>query len=209
MKCAVHPDAEATGFCRNCGKALCPQCTREVRGALYCEECLAAMLAGTPVAGASAAEHHGASPGLAACLGFIPGLGAVYNGEYVKALIHVLVFAGLIVALSSNWPNDGYYVFFGIALGCFYCYMPVEAYRVARARRLGETVPLPGEIAAVNYGVDARHRPVGAVILIILGILFLLGNFNLLDADWFAKLWPIGLIVLGAWLVWNQMRRTA
>ena len=23
MKCAVHPDAEAIGYCRNCGKPLC------------------------------------------------------------------------------------------------------------------------------------------------------------------------------------------
>ena len=46
MNCAVHSDVEATGFCRNCGKALCPACTREVRGALYCENCLAGMLSG-------------------------------------------------------------------------------------------------------------------------------------------------------------------
>ena len=25
MKCAVHADVEATGYCRNCGKALCPR----------------------------------------------------------------------------------------------------------------------------------------------------------------------------------------
>ena len=48
MNCAVHTDVEATGFCRNCGKALCPQCTREVRGALYCEECLAGLLSAPP-----------------------------------------------------------------------------------------------------------------------------------------------------------------
>ena len=34
MTCAVHTDREATGYCRNCGKALCPECTREIRGAL-------------------------------------------------------------------------------------------------------------------------------------------------------------------------------
>ena len=40
MNCAVHSNVEATGFCRNCGKALCPECTRDVGGALYCEPCL-------------------------------------------------------------------------------------------------------------------------------------------------------------------------
>ena len=45
MKCAVHPEADAVGYCRNCGKAMCSQCSREVRGALYCETCLAATMA--------------------------------------------------------------------------------------------------------------------------------------------------------------------
>ena len=41
MKCAVHPDVDATGFCRNCGKPMCPVCVRPVRDVLYCEDCLA------------------------------------------------------------------------------------------------------------------------------------------------------------------------
>ncbi len=102
MNCAVHTDVPATGFCRNCGKALCPQCTREVRGALYCEECLAGLLAAPPAPEPGKAE---VNPGLAATLGIIPGLGAVYNGQYLKALIHVLIFAGLIAALSSDLPD--------------------------------------------------------------------------------------------------------
>ena len=45
MKCAVHTEVDATGYCRNCGKALCPACTREVSGMLYCEACLANLIA--------------------------------------------------------------------------------------------------------------------------------------------------------------------
>ena len=44
MKCAVHSEVDATGYCRNCGKALCAECERNVRGALYCEDCLAAKM---------------------------------------------------------------------------------------------------------------------------------------------------------------------
>jgi hypothetical protein len=50
MKCTVHPDREATGFCRNCGRPLCPECTREVHGALYCEDCLGKLVAAPPPA---------------------------------------------------------------------------------------------------------------------------------------------------------------
>jgi LiaI-LiaF-like transmembrane region len=191
MKCAVHADVDATGFCRNCGKALCPACTREVRGALYCEPCLAGLVSTPPAEqpGTRADVH----PGAALALGFIPGLGDVYNGEYVKALIHVLVFGGLIAAQTSA-VSGGYHAFLGIALGCFYLYMPIEAYRTARARQAGA----PESAASADGG---ERRPVGAMILVALGILLLLGNFGLLEWDWFAKAWPAGLIVLGVWML--------
>ena len=55
MKCAVHPEVDATGFCRNCGKPMCPACVRPVRDVLYCEDCLAQVMgipAPQPVRGA-------------------------------------------------------------------------------------------------------------------------------------------------------------
>ncbi|HKV06435.1 MAG TPA: DUF5668 domain-containing protein [Candidatus Acidoferrales bacterium] len=196
MKCAVHPDLDATGYCRQCGKALCPTCTRDVRGALYCEACLARLVAAPPPPQSVAGVPH---PGTALALGFIPGLGAVYNGEYVKALIHVIIFGGIIAAFSSDIPA-GFNAILGIGLGCFYFYMPIEAYRVARARQLGEPNAadvVPGEV----------QKPIGAVVLIALGVLFLLANFGLLQRDWFVKAWPLGLIVLGAWILMDRIKQ--
>ena len=52
MNCATHSDIAAVAFCRSCGKPLCGTCTRDVRGVVYCEPCLAARLEGTaPPAG--------------------------------------------------------------------------------------------------------------------------------------------------------------
>ena len=58
MKCATHVDVDASGFCRNCGKPLCHECARDVRGALYCEDCLAGALSGTATAGGSPAAEN-------------------------------------------------------------------------------------------------------------------------------------------------------
>jgi TM2 domain-containing membrane protein YozV len=196
MKCSVHADVDATGYCRNCGKAMCPGCTREVNGALYCEQCLAAKVATPPTM--PPAGPSSSNPGLAATLGFIPGLGAVYNGEYVKALIHVVIFAGLIAGLASDL-STGYIVFLAIALGCFYCYMPIDSYRVAKARRLGQ--PDPSVLPE-----SASGRPVGAIVLIVIGVLFLLRNFDLFDVEWFSRIWPLGLVALGGYLVWSRMK---
>jgi Domain of unknown function (DUF5668)/B-box zinc finger len=200
MKCAQHADVDATGYCRQCGKALCPACTRDVQGALYCESCLASLVAPPPAQPKNAASG-GTHPGTALALGFIPGLGAVYNGEYLKALIHVVVFGGIIAALTTDLPA-GILALLGIGLGCFYFYMPIEAYHVAKARQTGQPHP-------VDLVPSAGQRPIGAIVLIALGLLFLLANFHLLQAEWFARAWPAGLIVLGVWILVDRMKRTS
>ena len=195
MKCAIHTDVDATGFCRNCGKALCAQCAREVRGALYCEECLSHMVAGpSPVVpGVSG----GPNPGVACALGFIPGLGAVYNGEYVKGLIHVVIFGGLIGLMNSNSMSDSMQAMVAVFFAVFCCYMPIEAYRTARARQLGQ--PAPG-----IFGETESQRPIGALVLIGLGVFFLLDTLGVLNSVWIWRLWPLALIAVGVLLIWKR-----
>jgi cell wall-active antibiotic response 4TMS protein YvqF/B-box zinc finger protein len=215
MKCAVHPDVEATGYCRNCGKAMCPQCTRDVRGALYCESCLAGLVSSQqplaqtqPPFQSQPPPRSDTSPRLAAVLGFIPGLGAVYNGEYMKALIHVLIFGSLIaVHNSERYAGDMHglpMAFIHLAIVCFYFYMPIDAYRVAKARRTGSPEP----VGPLPETVTRSSKPIGAMVLIFLGVTFLLANFGLLNEDWLAKAWPLGLIALGGWMVWQRLGRT-
>ena len=138
MNCANHVDVPAVAYCRTCGKPLCSSCARDVRGVIYCEECLASHLSGTmPPPGTTAVppgaqpETGTGSPGLAAILGFIPGVGAMYNGEYAKGFAHVLIFATLI------WMTAHVNGIFGLGIAAFVIYMPIEAYQTARARADG------------------------------------------------------------------------
>ena len=58
MNCAVHPEREASGYCRHCGKAMCGECSHKVRDVLYCEDCLAQQVGlppATPTAAATTA----------------------------------------------------------------------------------------------------------------------------------------------------------
>ncbi len=238
MNCANHPDAPAVAYCRTCGKPLCSTCSRDIRGVIYCEECLASHVAGTmpPATGivppAGERPPGTPSPSLATILGFIPGVGAMYNGEYAKGFVHVLIFATLI------WMTDHVNGLFGIAIAAFYIYMPIEAYKTARAREMGLPAPdplglnnlfrsgpppaavtsaaaatsapgTPGEVPQPDAVVDEpRSRlPIGAFILIGLGILFLLDEVGFMHFDWIWRFWPLILIAIGVRILMQRQRR--
>jgi hypothetical protein len=213
MNCAVHTDVDAVGYCRNCGKAMCSTCVRPVRDVLYCEDCLASLMGipgATAAYGAPASApgtlpppppsaRPGGSPGVAFVLGLFPGLGAVYNAEYNKALIHIVVFVAMIVGLNSD-PGDAAETVLSLLLAGFILYMAFDAMRVAKARNLGETPADPLESWSKN-------RPVGPIILIGLGILFLLNNFNWLPFWRIGRLWPLVLVGVGVLMFRNRLGR--
>jgi len=215
MKCAVHPESEATGYCRNCGKPMCPVCVRPVRDVLYCEDCLARVMgvsapapatavpsvdaAGAPILPAAQRNPQaGGNPGLAFLLGLVPGLGAIYNGEYNKALVHVVIFAAIIVGLSSDLGN-GLQAIFIVAVCVFPFYMAIDAARVAKARASGTPLEDPFE-------GWSKNRPIGPLILIAVGALVLLNNFGFFDYFRVRQIfWPLVLIAIGALMLRSRV----
>ncbi len=223
MKCAVHQDVDAVGYCRNCGKALCGTCVRPVRDVFYCEDCLAGAVgigAPPPVASPYTAGpgptgtyvpppavppvpppvRLGGSPVVAFILGFFPGLGAVYNGEYNKALIHIVVFAAMIVGLSSD-IGAGADTALGLLLAGFIFYMAFDAMRTAKAKQLGHVSVDPLE-------TWSKDRPIGPIILIGIGILFLLNNFSWFPFYRIERFWPLILIGVGVLMFRNRLGRS-
>ena len=49
MECHNHPDREAVANCSFCGKAVCPECSVEIGGNIYCKDCLNDIIAKTMV----------------------------------------------------------------------------------------------------------------------------------------------------------------
>lgn len=141
------------------------------------------------------------SPALAFLLGFIPGVGAIYNGQYAKGLVHAVVFGLLVTILNSN--NIGRFEpLFGIFLAIWIFYMAFEALHTAVKRRNGQTVD---ELSSLmNIPSTAGGVPVGPVILIGLGVVLLLDTLNLISFDRVAKYWPVLLIMGGAYMLYAR-----
>jgi TM2 domain-containing membrane protein YozV len=262
MNCANHPDTPVAAYCQNCGKPLCSQCVRSISGVIYCESCLAAKLGIGGSAGAAATppgiltpEPDAPNPGLAFILGFIPGVGAMYNGQFIKALIHVLVFV-VLIGITNEHP------LFGIFIAAWVFYQVFDANQTARARRdglplpdpfglneLGQRIGIPNRMypppgtagpAQAAYAAapppppppyssftDApftavppvppmppmppdigtrRPEPIGAIVLIVVGMLFLFSTLGIFRFDWIGRGWPIIVIAVGIWLLVRRMR---
>jgi len=261
MDCVNHSGTTATAYCQNCGKALCAGCARNAAGGqLLCEPCLTAWQSYQQPFGAPPAS--GPNPSAAAVLGLIPGVGAMYNGQFFKGLIHVVIFA-VLVSITDH------YGIFGIFIGAWVLYQSFEAYHTAKALRDGQPVPDPLGLNEVGnwlnlgktprqpgtvpnppapgpagqtppaagyqpytgqyqppyqapwetpYAPPAagftdpaappvppmnwkRREPVGAIVLIGLGLLFLLGQLDIFNGRLLAFTWPLLLIALGVWLI--------
>jgi hypothetical protein len=275
MDCVNHTGVNAEAYCQNCGKALCAHCIRKVNGGhVLCEPCQLAWQSyqqpfGVPPPSGSP------NPAVAAALGFIPGVGAMYNGQFVKGLIHVVIFAVLVSAANV-------YGIFGLFIAAWIVYQSFEAYHTAKARRDGTPLPDPlglneignfinpgaqqpgtspgpaagpvsdpgpnqgpGSGQAPPYSASGpsyqapftpppppygapftppppgygpaippippvppqpswdwrRREPIGAIVLIVLGVLFALGQMDIFSDRIFEYSWPFLLIGLGIWLI--------
>jgi len=180
MNCATHNDVAAVAFCRTCGKPLCNQCTRDVRGVIYCEACLAARMDGVAPAGAYTPPQNpyqtgvdpslglrlpppqttGPNPAVAGILsGFFPfGVGAVYCSQYAKGLAHLVIMVLLIIGVSSRGPWF-MHMFFALGIGFFYIYQIIDAVRTAKSLQMGEPVPDPFGLVSMFGGSSSGSVP--------------------------------------------------
>jgi TM2 domain-containing membrane protein YozV len=131
--------AAPAGFCQDCGRPLTAETLRNVGAGIFCEPCLAARV------GRPQPPPGDASPVLAAFLGIIPGVGAMYNGQYAKGFVHLAIFA-VLASLSDHIHGS----IFGLMEVGWFFYQIFDAYQTAKARREGS--PLPDPLGLNNIG---------------------------------------------------------
>ncbi len=197
MNCYKHPETPAVAFCRTCGKPLCQSCQRPVQGTIVCEEHAPQQT----IPPQPPPVVSGNSPGLAFVLGLIPGVGAIYNAQYAKGVVHVVIF-GLLISIIDSGATHGFEPLFGLLIAIWYFYMPFEAYHTARKRQLGEPVD---EFSSIFPMKNKSGLPMGPVVLIGLGVLFLLTNMDIIEFRTIARWWPVALIALGVYMLYCRV----
>jgi hypothetical protein len=197
MNCAYHNQNAAVVNCNGCGRSLCSGCDHRIKGFPFCQDCIVSgiqLLRDSQSNSSASAVTRKPSALIATVLSLVcPGLGAAYNAQTTKALIHFAVFAGLfqMAFLTSGMPI---FVFGFIGMWLF---AALDAFRTARQIRLGINVDGSEDILVKRFSNNPR---VWGIVLTFLGLSFFLQSFLDFRALMRGVL-PILLIGLGLYLI--------
>jgi TM2 domain-containing membrane protein YozV len=147
------------------------------------------------------------SPILAFLLSFFfPfGVGPFYNGEVTKGLVYLFIFAGLVTMQGRR----GAEAFFGILLGAFYIFQIIDSVNVAN--RINRRALVGGEVEAEEAIVTTEAVTAGSIfwgaLLIALGGILLLGNFEVISYKTILDFWPVVVIIIGGKLIFDYLSK--
>jgi hypothetical protein len=139
---------------------------------------------------------------LAFFLGLIPGVGAIYNGQYAKGLVHAVVW-GVLMSIANASDMRGLEPVFVMTVIAWWAYMAIEAHHTAQKLQRGE--PVDEYSSVLNLRGGAGRFPVAGIGLIVLGVLLLLHTLDLLNFEYVARYWPVLLIAAGVYLLWSRV----
>ncbi|HEV7746589.1 MAG TPA: DUF5668 domain-containing protein [Pyrinomonadaceae bacterium] len=143
--------------------------------------------------------YRNSSPFVATLLSFVPGLGAAYNGQTAKAIVHFAIFASFFqMAVLTQGLQ-----FFVLGVLGTWVFAAVDACRTAQLIRAGLSPETEEDVIARRlYGNPLAW----GTTLIVIGTLFLL--HTLLDVQLpVRRLLPIALVALGAYMLFDYVRR--
>lgn len=204
MNCAYHTKNPAVVQCGHCGRPLCPACDHRIRGFPFCQDCI---VTGVEMLNYQRSRSPDAfvirrktSPFVATLLSlFVPGLGAAYNGQTSKALVHFAIFASF---FQMAVVTDGV-TFFVLGVIGTWLFAAVDACRTAQLTRAG-LAPDAEEDAIAR---QLSGNPVAwGVILVALGSLFLARTMLPVQFP-VRKMLPVVLVVLGAYILFDYLKR--
>jgi len=145
------------------------------------------------------------SPGFAGLLGIFPfGVGALYNGQYTKALLHLVIFAGLV---HMQRGGDGQ-PFLGLLLAGYIVYQFFDNIQSAKAINAAAAGQAPAGPAVAELPEPSSGSIFWGIVLIVLGVVLILANFEVLSYDRLFDFWPVAVIIIGLKLVADSVTKS-
>jgi hypothetical protein len=139
------------------------------------------------------------SPFVATLLSFVPGLGAAYNGQTSKAIVHFAIFAS---CFQMAVLTQGAHIFVLGVLGTW-LFAAVDACRTAQLMRAGLSPETEEDVIVQRlYGNPLAW----GVTLIVIGTVFLLHTLLGVRLP-MEKVLPVALVALGAYMLFSYLRR--
>ena len=138
---------------------------------------------------------------LAALFAVLPGMGAVYNRQNIKAVVHFVSIIGLF-ELASLKVAAGVFALAGLV---FYFYSIIDAYRTAMLIARGESPAVDEERFKRSL---IKRAPLIGVMLIAAGLLLVVQIVKPFAFVTVARLFPVALIILGGYLLTRYFKRS-
>ena len=190
--------------CSNCARPLCQACDHRIRGFAFCQDCI---VAGVDALRVRQSQPSGqqvirrkTSPFIATFLSlFVPGLGAAYNGQTSKAIVHFAIFASF---FQMAVVTDGS-AFFILGVFGVWLFAAVDACRTAQLTRAG--LAPDAEEDAITRQLYGNPLAWG-VTLLVLGGLFLARTVVGVQFP-VKRALPVALVVLGAYILYDYLKR--
>jgi len=138
---------------------------------------------------------------LAALFALLPGMGAVFNRQNVKAVVHFVTIIGLFQLTRLRVVSG----IFGLAGFLSYIYSIVDAYRTSELIAQGES-PAADEERFKRMLV--KRAPMVGTVLIFAGLLLVISLVRPFGFISFPRLFPVALILLGGYLLTTYFKRS-
>lgn len=199
MYCSYHTGSVARVQCSSCARPLCRACDHRIKGHPYCQDCIVLGVEGLSRSYSDPRPRGRAR--WAALFALLPGMGAVYNHQNIKGVVHFATIVGLFQLTAIHIASG----FFALAGFAFYLYSIVDAYRTAQLIAGGESAAIDEERFKRSL---IKRAPLIGIVLITSGLLLVLQIARPFAWITFARLFPVLLILLGGYLLTRYFKRS-
>lgn len=199
MYCSYHTSSVARVQCASCSRALCSACDHRIKGYPYCQDCIVRGI--ETLSRSSYAPKPKGSARLAALFALLPGMGAVYNRQNIKGIVHFATIVGLF-ELTGIRLASGLFALAGMG---FYVFSIFDAYRTAQLIARGED---PAVDEARFKRSLIKRSPLIGLLLVVSGLLFVVQIARPFPFITLARLLPVAFILFGGYLLTRYFKRS-